>query len=1249
MTESRIKAAEATYISARNAIERIPKLPRRQQMAEGAATAAAARIKKHHVARFTKGMRTSLGVDVRPLVKGPLHDVMSRFVDANVRLIKTIPPRYHDKLIKDLTKLAAGGEALDQAKLGEVLAKSYKAAGFNLRRIVRDQTQKLVSELNEVRQQQVGVEQYRWSTSGDDRVRPTHADNNGLVFRWDSPPAGTGHPGSDIMCRCIAVAIIPTKKQRHIRKHGPKKTPPKLPPLELEWTRAGPSFARMWRAPGKRVVTDHPLGGFNAAREVEGQMFYIDESLKLVKEASKSKLFLDDINARRALEKAKKPDFGLKMKWEKSADGKRVTTEGGRFVEGGNDGYRVGIQRGDDDQWVNVTGGLTGRIEDAYLFEKLLDAKRFAEGLPDQAPLPQLKEVWEKTSWHRSVVRKFGLEVEVQRMHYLNYDWGVQYVKKVTPAGSKTRESLTKTSGFIAKIDAQAFAERQLEQMLTFPSSQAVREVLGHKWARSTMGAGGKIELLDLGRWRVRQYKGHWVAQDERKMWVKLDGTSSKARSKKLGEAMMFSSPEDAVRALQGEISEDMAKNAAELAEEVKKKTKKKKTPTLNKEQRPEGEADILLESDERMQRSVTGKKVKLNMDPFRDKFADWRETKWKESPIQFETSMGPGTKSMVSSRKPEDFLGEKFWLQDGVPSHKRKPVIIDDKPARKYSLHAEGADMIHSHGDVISEFGATVGSFSPVTGKLRFYDGLLGRWIQNGMTKDEVIAALARPDVKRIIKKLETSGFVWVFGNNTGRRLYANGRFLGTLDVEYGGGLRTGKRLKASIGFKLRGSVGFERQMMSVVEKAANSRFERPLLGFIREKNQARLLGIGAANNVGDCESRALSYVQARNSDEAGKRMAWLQKHRGTAYRDDMTNTGLGNGAHVKTATLAKNKMPAQWEDAVPQWVSVDRLIVGDEVQVTLNDLVRHHDNFRVATATWAGAGDTLHAFAVRNGSIVDTWDSRGQSNGWTHSTEWRVGKRSAVPFEVAFPEDELPVFDPRGLEVVSKPKLARHKEQQSRENIRRARKRFDAIAKSQGDMVVDGQTWEAGLAGAMPTFERGKALVRKYKNGWIVRVLNADDDTMRIVKVGWLPPEFAAAEWTQKTAKQIFGVNPYNSLLPNKMGSAQIFPTARAAIRAAQKWDFAANRWPWQKRNPIVSQTGKTTWRVANMMNENVLFNEENKFMMMFSKTAQQWYAGRVAPDGTAEFIEVHPSIMKPFGSWQSAAKALEDKWLP
>lgn len=75
--------------------------------------------------------------------------------------------------------------------------------------IARDQTSKLNSSINSFRQRSAGVKSYEWSTSRDERVRDSHADNEGKEFDWGNPPSETGDPGDDVNCRCVAVPVIP--------------------------------------------------------------------------------------------------------------------------------------------------------------------------------------------------------------------------------------------------------------------------------------------------------------------------------------------------------------------------------------------------------------------------------------------------------------------------------------------------------------------------------------------------------------------------------------------------------------------------------------------------------------------------------------------------------------------------------------------------------------------------------------------------------------------------------------------------------------------------------------------------------------------------------------------------------------------------------------------------------------------------------------------------------------------------------
>lgn len=65
-------------------------------------------------------------------------------------------------------------------------------------------TRHLKQGLDGVRQQAAGIAKYIWRSVGDDRVRPSHALNDGKIFTW-----GDGEdPGEAFGCRCSAEPIL---------------------------------------------------------------------------------------------------------------------------------------------------------------------------------------------------------------------------------------------------------------------------------------------------------------------------------------------------------------------------------------------------------------------------------------------------------------------------------------------------------------------------------------------------------------------------------------------------------------------------------------------------------------------------------------------------------------------------------------------------------------------------------------------------------------------------------------------------------------------------------------------------------------------------------------------------------------------------------------------------------------------------------------------------------------------------------
>ena len=218
-----------------------------QRIAQGAISIASAEADKD----FKEAMQNAIGVDVEPLYKdikfrvenkdGELITVnLEGAIKNNTDLIKTIPKTYlgpmRDMLQNGVyqtytaEELAAnilqGYDLLIKEKYNNV-SKSYIA-----RRIARDQMAKVYSQTTRQRQEDSGVEYFKWQTSDDERVsgNPSGVYKKAKVSCYDISrdnqiKKGEGvysvkdgatwdgesnlFPGSaHIQCRCVMIPLI---------------------------------------------------------------------------------------------------------------------------------------------------------------------------------------------------------------------------------------------------------------------------------------------------------------------------------------------------------------------------------------------------------------------------------------------------------------------------------------------------------------------------------------------------------------------------------------------------------------------------------------------------------------------------------------------------------------------------------------------------------------------------------------------------------------------------------------------------------------------------------------------------------------------------------------------------------------------------------------------------------------------------------------------------------------------------------
>lgn len=167
------------------------------------------RTQKHNAEQLGKQVRAALGVDLMGPQQHALGVRVSRLVDhfvqENVALIKSIP----DIITTDMDKLVT--RAFSSGRTNKDLAKEidekFGVGESRARLIARDQIGKINGQINSVRQQDLGITAFVWTTVGDERVRSEHDDLNGQQFNYSDPP-DEGLPGEPIQCRCTAEPVF---------------------------------------------------------------------------------------------------------------------------------------------------------------------------------------------------------------------------------------------------------------------------------------------------------------------------------------------------------------------------------------------------------------------------------------------------------------------------------------------------------------------------------------------------------------------------------------------------------------------------------------------------------------------------------------------------------------------------------------------------------------------------------------------------------------------------------------------------------------------------------------------------------------------------------------------------------------------------------------------------------------------------------------------------------------------------------
>ena len=152
-------------------------------------------------------LHQALGIDVlghAPEVPN-LPAMLDHFISENTSLITTIPADMLSHVDRLVQRGITSGMPVDQ--LRSEIADRFDISKRHARVIARDQVGKLFGQINRVRQQALGVDEFEWETANDERVREEHQVLNGKRFSW-AEGAGGIMPGSEIQCRCAGQPVL---------------------------------------------------------------------------------------------------------------------------------------------------------------------------------------------------------------------------------------------------------------------------------------------------------------------------------------------------------------------------------------------------------------------------------------------------------------------------------------------------------------------------------------------------------------------------------------------------------------------------------------------------------------------------------------------------------------------------------------------------------------------------------------------------------------------------------------------------------------------------------------------------------------------------------------------------------------------------------------------------------------------------------------------------------------------------------
>lgn len=170
----------------------------------------AVRMEGWHRGRWKGAVLSATGIDVGTFLGAEdVSETVDAFLARNVSLVRSVSDDTRTKIADIVLR-----NYQQRTPTREVAKEMAEAVGISRKRALRvaaDQSSKLSGRLDQARQEQAGIERFKWRWSHKKHGRAIHIAHDGKIYPWSEPPQLDGKPdlpGQLPFCGCRSQAVL---------------------------------------------------------------------------------------------------------------------------------------------------------------------------------------------------------------------------------------------------------------------------------------------------------------------------------------------------------------------------------------------------------------------------------------------------------------------------------------------------------------------------------------------------------------------------------------------------------------------------------------------------------------------------------------------------------------------------------------------------------------------------------------------------------------------------------------------------------------------------------------------------------------------------------------------------------------------------------------------------------------------------------------------------------------------------------